>query len=408
MEYSRCRPHPIPGERWTLAAYQRQMAHLVKTEQQAALLSVRGNRLSACVCAGPSGPAALTSKLALEWLVSLWREALQPGADFSVIAALHDFVTPQLQAAAPVYSIEQGPNRVSLPTFNTWRGGWTHETPRNLTAPGATPREWSTRKSQLVWRGSVASYGGVRSRLLTMAQRHPRWIDARGTDGAGGSAARLTLAQQESFKYTINMPGLINAYAWRTPELFLRGFLVFHVRDGDVPFWRRYPGASAEPEFMCQLRPFIHYIPLNASLGSLLAQLEWAMAHDDVARAIAQRGRAAMLRLLEPSRLAHTLTARVRAAPFFAIGCFACPPPHCKRTQASLAAGAPLAGGPRAGVLGEPRERPHGQRAVDGDGSLDDKRSNRVAWRPAARAVGALGQNRSRNLQRRVAASAST
>ena len=109
MEYSRCRPHPIPGERWTLAAYRRQMAHLVKTEQQAALLSVRGNRLSACVCAGPSGPAALTSKLALEWLVSLWREALQPGADFSVVAALHDFVTPQLQAAAPSIASSKGP-----------------------------------------------------------------------------------------------------------------------------------------------------------------------------------------------------------------------------------------------------------------------------------------------------------
>ena len=51
----------------------------------------------------------------------------------TVIASLHDTIKVRESVwAAPVLTIEQGGNKVSLPTFNAWRGGWNHSMQRTL------------------------------------------------------------------------------------------------------------------------------------------------------------------------------------------------------------------------------------------------------------------------------------
>ena len=73
----------------------------------------------------------------------------------TVIASLHDTIKVRDALwAAPVLTIEQGGNKVSLPTFNAWQGGWNHTMPRTLISRGAGDSvAWSDRKPQLVWRG---------------------------------------------------------------------------------------------------------------------------------------------------------------------------------------------------------------------------------------------------------------
>ena len=77
----------------------------------------------------------------------------------TVIASLHDTIKVRESVwAAPVLTIEQGGNRVSLPTFNAWRGGWNHSMQRTLLLSRGAPRDsvaWSDRKPQLIWRGNM-------------------------------------------------------------------------------------------------------------------------------------------------------------------------------------------------------------------------------------------------------------
>ena len=227
----------------------------------------------------------------------------------TVIASLHDTIKVRDALwAAPVLTIEQGGNKVSLPTFNAWLGGWNHTIPRTLLSRGAGGSvPWSDRKSQLVWRGSTTSYGARNPRraLLQLARLHPRLIDARSTDTG---AYLLSMERQGEYKYAISLPGQMMAYAWRVPELFLRGFLVFHVL------------SAADPEWMCDLRPYVHFIPVplasNGQLDTrLLGALAWAREHDQTARNIASRGRNFVRSLWQAPRMAHELSLRLRAAP---------------------------------------------------------------------------------------------
>ena len=321
-----CRPARIPDERWTRAAYERQFAFLRQSGQKAGLVTVVGRRVDACLCA-EEGVNRDFARRAFGWLMDLWSASLptvEPRA-FTILASLHDFVRVH-EDAAPVYSIEQGANRISLPTFNSFRSGWPDEAAWSRDALLTGVRlAWRERKPVLVWRGSAASYGNSsRSLLLQLARRHPARIDARDTEGAGRAAHRLTMEQQERFRFTISLPGMLDAYPWRVPELFLRGFLVFLV-SGNGRF-------AAQPAFMCELKPHVHYLPVERSLRSLLELLEWARTHDDDARRIASAGQLAMRRVYNRSELARSLASRLWAAPLHE--CMACPE-HAPNNQRS-------------------------------------------------------------------------
>ena len=124
-----------PASRWTRAAYTQQMRYINRTGGSAALISVANGMVEGCLCSKPA-PYALTARMAFAWLMQLW-DALLPLAPlprpFTVIASLHDTIKVRESVwAAPVLTIEQGGNKVSLPTFNAWRGGWNHSMQRTL------------------------------------------------------------------------------------------------------------------------------------------------------------------------------------------------------------------------------------------------------------------------------------
>ena len=78
--------------------------------------------------------------------------------------------------------------------------------------------------------------------------------------------------------------------------------------------------SAADPEWMCDLQPYVHFIPVPlASNGQLetrlLGALAWARAHDQTARNIASRGRNFVRRLWQAPQMAHELSLRLRAAP---------------------------------------------------------------------------------------------
>ena len=317
---SHCIRHNLstPASRWTRDAYMRQMRYINRTGGSAALISVADGVVNGCLCSKPA-MYAWCARRSFGWLMQLWDDLLPLvplPRPVTVIASLHDAITVSESVwATPVLTIEQGGNRVSLPTFNAWQGGWNHTMPRTLISRGAGDSvAWSDRKPQLVWRGTATPYGALSPRrmLLQLARLHPGLIDARSTDTG---ANLLSMERQAAYKYAISLPGMMQAYAWRVPELFLRGFLVFHVRGPDD-----HPSA-ADPEWMCGLRPYVHFIPVQLAsnghldTGQLLGALAWARAHDQKARDIASQGRDFVRRLWRAPRMAHELSLRLRAAP---------------------------------------------------------------------------------------------
>ena len=92
-----------------------------------------------------------------------------------------------------MFTIEQGANKVSVPTFNAWHAGWGHAIERPVPS-----RAWETRTPQLVWRGDASGYGPgtPRRRLLRVAARHADLIDAADTGGAYGKAHHMSMRDQ--------------------------------------------------------------------------------------------------------------------------------------------------------------------------------------------------------------------
>ena len=163
-----------------------------------------------------------------------------------------------------------------------------------------------------------------------MSSRYPDLIDAADTDLWHPRKNHMEMDQQQAFRYAISLPGVAGAYAWRMPELFLRGFLVFYVRGDEAT----YGAASvAEPEFLCHMKEQQHYLPMDRSLSTLPAAIRWAQSHDEQARRIAERGQAFMRSRYNASHIARVLASRLAAAPHH-VG-MACPSP-CRRVTQEL------------------------------------------------------------------------
>ena len=122
----------------------------------------------------------------------------------------------------------------------------------------------------------------------------------------------------------MSVPGRKQAYAWRMPELFLRGFLVFYVR-GDAQ-----RASTADPALMCSLRPMVHYVPVS-TLDELPRKVRWARANDALARRIAAAGQERMRQLQQPGRMARALLSQLRGARAHAG--LSCPAESCTRLR---------------------------------------------------------------------------
>lgn len=78
-------------------------------------------------------------------------------------------------------------------------------------------------------------------------------------------------------RYLFNFRGV--AASFRFKHLFLCDSLVYHVDDKWLEF------------FYAALKPWVHYIPVGRDLREARDLIQFALENDDVAKAIARRGR---------------------------------------------------------------------------------------------------------------------
>ncbi|KAJ7288454.1 glycosyl transferase family 90-domain-containing protein [Mycena rebaudengoi] len=172
---------------------------------------------------------------------------------------------------------------------------------------------WKDKKEQVYWRGM--SNGGhisgqnyrkfPRFRLVELARNHSDLIDARMTRFAETHCTDDTcdrdgiikeydiggpMSPKEDiyhYKYLLDVDG--NTFSGRYFGLLRSGSLVFKSTVFDEYFneW---------------LRPYVHYIPVQADLSDLVEKIEWAIAHDNEARLIQETGKLWADRVLTDSQ----------------------------------------------------------------------------------------------------------
>lgn len=157
---------------------------------------------------------------------------------------------------------------------------------------------WEQKKSQLVWRGSTAQLWTkltekhlsllTRLKLCELSVLYPDLIDAKYTIFAQGGenipylrlfqGERYTFEQQMKYKYHILIDGNTCAYSTSGWKHFSNS-LIFK------------PDSRWVQWYYAAMEPYVHYIPVNKNLDDLVESLQWALQHDEQAKAIAQNCR---------------------------------------------------------------------------------------------------------------------
>jgi protein glucosyltransferase len=133
------------------------------------------------------------------------------------------------------------------------------------------------------FRGSRTS--AERDPLVLLSRKEPKLVDAQYTknqawrsdaDTLGAKPAdEIKLEDHCKYKYLFNFRGVAASFRFR--HLFLCNSLVFHVGNDWLEF------------FYDELKPWIHYIPVQQDLTDARQLLEFAIENDDIARQIAER-----------------------------------------------------------------------------------------------------------------------
>ena len=181
---------------------------------------------------------------------------------------------------------------------------------RTLAEAGALPA-WSERRDVLFWRGSSTNHGwtadgdrietldqvprvAVASRLLGHAHADVKlsagWLFPGSAEAAaawlqreGLFAPPVSMTDHALNRFQLDIDGVSNA--WSTLERLLGGSCVLKV---ESPF---------EMWFYDRLRPWEHFVPVRPDGGDVEDRLDWCLAHDEEARAIAQAGQALALEI---------------------------------------------------------------------------------------------------------------
>lgn len=183
----------------------------------------------------------------------------------------------------PTWAFWEGGPAISL--YPTGIGRWDlHRKSINKTSAIEYP--WVNKKSIGFFRGSRTSH--ERDPLILLSRAKPELVDAQYTKNQAWKSPEDTLnatpAKEISFenhcqyKYLFNFRGV--AASFRFKHLFLCRSLVFHVGDE----WKEF--------FYGSMKPWVHYIPLNANptLEEIEKLLTFFMDNDDIAKEIADRG----------------------------------------------------------------------------------------------------------------------
>ncbi|XP_071818025.1 protein O-glucosyltransferase 1-like [Apostichopus japonicus] len=169
------------------------------------------------------------------------------------------------------------------PIFPTGLGRWDQF--RTKLNKEADKIPWEEKEDIAFFIGSRTS--AERDPLVRLSQSNPELVNARYTKNQAWKsdadtlylppADPITLEEHCKYRYLFNFRGV--AASFRFKHLFLCGSLVFHVGDQWLEFF--YPA----------LKPWVHYIPLPSSLENTKELIEFAMANQDISKAIAKRGR---------------------------------------------------------------------------------------------------------------------
>ncbi|RWS28614.1 protein O-glucosyltransferase 1-like isoform X1 [Leptotrombidium deliense] len=143
---------------------------------------------------------------------------------------------------------------------------------------------WNKKKSVAFFRGSRTSE--ERDPLILLSRRQPNIIDAKYTknqawrsksDTLGEEPAKvISFEKQCNYKYLFNLRGV--AASFRHRHLFLCKSLVLNVESPWIEFYYR------------QMKPWIHYVPIDHKFADVEETLEFLLSNDDIAEKIANTG----------------------------------------------------------------------------------------------------------------------
>ncbi|XP_038613738.1 protein O-glucosyltransferase 1 isoform X2 [Tachyglossus aculeatus] len=207
--------------------------------------------------------------------VPKWAGSVAPVFSFSKTADYSDIMYP-------AWTFWEGGPAV-WPIYPTGLGRWDLLTDHLARAAEQWP--WDRKIAQGYFRGSRTS--PERDPLVLLSREDPGLVDAQYTKNQAWKSEKDTLGRPPAkevslvdhckYRYLFNFRGV--AASFRFKHLFLCGSLVFHV------------GAEWLEFFYPQLKPWVHYIPVNADLSNVRELLQFVKENDGLAREIAERGR---------------------------------------------------------------------------------------------------------------------
>ena len=191
-------------------------------------------------------------------------------------------------------------------------------------------REWAERDATVVWRGSTTGHGVVsrdtmsakdvtltpRTRMCLLLRDQPRadicFARVVQTENTGQQEARLRAAgilgegvaarEWWGMKYALDIDGNSNAWSNLFTRL-LMGCCVIKINSAEG--YRQW--------YYGQLRPWEHYVPVDADMSDLLDKVTWCQSHDAECRQIAGRGQEFALQRTFASEIVQAV-GRIQAA----------------------------------------------------------------------------------------------
>lgn len=189
----------------------------------------------------------------------------------------HEFKAPLLVSA----KLKNAPLGILIPDWRSIGHWWMSD----IKAVQKAAIPWEKKRPFALWRGGLTK--AVRYTLCKLSITHPDLIDARFSsdpeepnlreqierDGLKGK--RASWEELLGCKYLPYVDGVMcaaPALQWR----LLSGSLTFKP-DSDEIQW-----------FYGALKPNVHYVPVKGNLSDLVEKIEWAKAHDEECRSIAE------------------------------------------------------------------------------------------------------------------------
>lgn len=218
--------------------------------------------------------------------------------DMTFLISLADgFESPEFLEAIPIFAMCKSvecDRGILIPDFDALNQGYQVINNKDITRFRVP---WENKVETMIWRGSTAQgmmitnsnfHQMSRVKLCELSFEQPQLIDAKFTIFAQFGEPVPYLEQlrgeivsfedQLNYKYHILIDGNASAYSasgWK----FFTNSLVFK------------PDSRWIQWYYSQLIPFVHYVPVNASLSDLLEKIQWAIQNDSQAKAIAQNSR---------------------------------------------------------------------------------------------------------------------